>query len=127
MMMHTMFLSALLVLTVLTGALAQQQQSPLSPAMQAFSAKDYARYLYGVQTELANAAQKSQTQFDRVTATAVALTKTNGWDGASGTAVCGDRAVPLHCGGAPVGRRLFRGVLYVLGHAQRAGSLVTVQ
>jgi len=62
-------------------SLAQRQ---LSPALQAFMAKDYAAYLMAAPGELVGVMERPQAAFEAMLPAAIALEKTAGWDGESG-------------------------------------------
>jgi len=74
-------LICLFLYSIALPSLAQRQ---LSPAQQAFVAKDYAVYLAAAPGELAGVAARPQAVFEAMLPAAIALEKTQGWDGESG-------------------------------------------
>jgi hypothetical protein len=77
-------LHCLLLLSLVLPTFAQRQ---LSPALQAFAAKDYPAYLTRVTAELAAVAQ--HPALEPILSVAIALEKTRGWDGESGKQIAG--------------------------------------
>jgi len=71
----------LFLCSIALPSLAQRQ---LSPAQQAFTAKDYAAYLVAAPGELGGVMERPQAAFEAMLPAAIALEKTAGWDGESG-------------------------------------------
>jgi hypothetical protein len=78
----TVYILALHCLLLVAFVLPSFAQRQLSPALQAFAAKDYPAYLTQVTAELATVVQRPA--LEPILSVAIALEKTRGWDGESG-------------------------------------------
>jgi len=77
-------LVVLIVFLLWSIALPSIAQQQLSPAQQAFVAKDYTAYLAAVPGELAGIAERPQAAFEAMLPVVIALEKTARWEGESG-------------------------------------------